>query len=93
MSESVEREPQEPQKVSKLTRYYYKHREEILEKRRLKKLEDPVYQEKQRAKEEAKRAKREKEEQREEEKKRRGQERARAKAERLGIQLEPSGMI
>jgi predicted metal-dependent peptidase len=44
-------------KISKVTRYYYKHREEILEKKKQKRLEDPEYQAKQKAKEEAKRLK------------------------------------
>ena len=43
-------------KVSKTIRYYYRHREEILEQRRQKRLEDPEYQAK-RVKEEAKRVK------------------------------------
>lgn len=82
------------QKVSKVMRYYYKHREEILEKRRQKKLNDPEYQAKQKAKEEEKRQREEeREEKRKEEKKRKAQERARARAEHLGIQLVSSGVI
>lgn len=34
------------QKIKKETRYYYKHREEILENRLQKRLEDPVFLEK-----------------------------------------------
>jgi hypothetical protein len=41
-------------KNCKENRYYYRHREELLEKRRLKRLQDPEYQAKQKAKEEAK---------------------------------------
>ena len=44
-------------KNTKGIKYYYRHREDILEKRRLKKMEDPEYQAKQLAKEEAKKAK------------------------------------
>ena len=43
------------QACSKTNRYYYRHREEILEKKKLKKLQDPVYQAKQIEKEEKKR--------------------------------------
>lgn len=46
-------------KNTKGNRYYYKHREEILEKKRQQRLEDPEYQAKQKAKEEAKKAKEE----------------------------------
>jgi hypothetical protein len=78
-------------KNSKENRYYYRHREEILEKRRQKKLEDPEYQAKQKEKEEKKRLK-------EEEKKKenklkvleRSRERAKIKAELLGIKPEVS---
>jgi hypothetical protein len=44
-------------KNNKYNRYYYKHRDDILEKIRLKKQEDPEYQAKQKAKEDAKIAK------------------------------------
>jgi hypothetical protein len=78
-------------KVCKEIKYYYKHRDEILEKRRQKRLEDPEYQAKQQAKEEAKK-------QKEEEKKlkhkihleERAKERARKRAELLGIPLDKS---
>lgn len=69
-------------KMCKEIKYYYRHREEILEKKRLKKLEDPEYQAKQKAKEEAKKAK---EEAKEEAKKMKSIERAKKKAELLGI--------
>lgn len=46
-------------KVSKTIRYYYRHREEILEQRRQKRLEDPEYEAKVQAREEANRAKEE----------------------------------
>ena len=46
-------------KNTKGIKYYYRHREEILEKRMQKKMEDPEYQAKQVAKEEAKKAKEE----------------------------------
>lgn len=95
-------------KNTKGIKYYYRHREEILEKRRLKNLEDPEYQAKQLAKEEAKKAKEEerilklkekeeqrklKEENKEKEKEERRRERAKKKAELLGIKpLAPSGL-
>jgi hypothetical protein len=41
-------------KNSKENRYYYRHREELLEKRRLKLLEDPEYQAKLKEREEKK---------------------------------------
>ena len=71
-------------------KYYYRHREEILEKKREKRLEDPEYQAKQNAKEEKKM-------QKEEEKKRnikeKGRNRAKMKAELLGIlPVSPSGV-
>ncbi len=87
-------------KNCKENRYYYRHREEILERKRQKRLEDPEYQAKQKAKEEAKKAKeeeklkklKEKEEairSSELEKKRRkeekSRERAKKKAELLGV--------
>ena len=73
-------------KISKGVRYYYRHREEILEQKRQKKLEDPEYQakllEKERKKaEKAEEAKRLKEARRL---------RAKKRAEILGIQLDDS---
>lgn len=46
-------------KNCKENRYYYRHREEILERKRQKRLEDPEYQAKQKAKEDAKKMKEE----------------------------------
>jgi hypothetical protein len=43
-------------KICKEKRYYYRHREKILEKRRQKRLQDPAYQEKVRVREERKQA-------------------------------------
>ena len=43
-------------KICKEKRYYYRHREKILEKRRQKRLQDPAYQEKVRIREERKQA-------------------------------------
>ena len=70
-------------------RYYYRHREEVLEKIRLKRLEDPEYALKVAAKEAAKEEKRIAQEQkealkaqREAEKKQREEEKAREKEER-----------
>ena len=97
---TLEQPEQKLPKNNKCNRYYYRHREEILEKKRQKRLEDPEYQAKQKAKEEAKKAKeeakliklKEKEEaikSSESEKKRqkeeRGRERAKKKAELLGV--------
>jgi len=73
-------------KNCKENRYYYRHREEILEKKRQKRLEDPEYQAKQKAKEEAKKAKEEaKKQQNKEVAKEKSRERAKKKAELLGI--------
>ena len=69
-------------KNCKETRYYYRNREQILEKRRQKKLEDPDYQAKLQAKEEAKKAR---EEERVAKKKEIAREKAKKKAELLGI--------
>lgn len=46
-------------KICKEKRYYYRHREKILEKRRQKRLQDPAYQEKVRIREERKQKKEE----------------------------------
>lgn len=46
-------------KNCKENRYYHRHKEEILEKRRQKRMEDPEYQAKQKAKEEKKKQKEE----------------------------------
>ncbi len=96
----METEEQKLPKNNKCNRYYYRHREDILEKKRLARLEDPEYQAKQLAKEEAKKAKeeakllklKEKEEaiksseaNRIKQKEERGRERAKKKAELLGI--------
>jgi hypothetical protein len=73
-------------KNSKENRYYYRHREELLEKRRIKRLEDPEYQAKLKEREERKKQKEEeKKKQREEERKRKAEEKAKKKAELLGI--------
>jgi hypothetical protein len=73
-------------KNSKENRYYYRHREELLEKRRLKRLQDPEYQAKLKEREEKKKQKEEeKKKQREEERKRKAEEKAKKKAELLGI--------
>jgi flagellar biosynthesis/type III secretory pathway protein FliH len=87
-------------KNCKENRYYYRHREEILERKKHKRLEDPEYQEKQKAKEDAKKAKeeakliklKEKEEairssesERKKQIEERGRERAKKKAELLGV--------
>ncbi len=95
-------------KNTKGIKYYYRHREEILEKKRQQRLEDPEYLAKQQAKEDAKKAKEEerirklqekeeqrklKEENKEREKEEKRRERAKKKAELLGIQpLVPSGL-
>ena len=63
-------------------KYYYRHREEILDKRKQKRLEDPEYQAKQKEKEDKKM---QKEEEKKEKIKEKGRERAKMKAERLGI--------
>lgn len=73
-------------KNPKAMRWYYRHRDEILEKKRQQRLEDPEYQAKQKEKEEKKK-------QREEEKKRKIEDKIKKKAELLGIQPKiPSGM-
>jgi hypothetical protein len=81
-------------KNCKENRYYYRHREEILEKQRQKRLEDPEYQAKQKAREEAKRVKEEEKRQKNKElAKEKSRERAKKKAELLGIQSAiPSGV-
>ena len=67
------------EKGSKTLRYYYRHREEILEKKRQKRLEDPEYAARAKAREEGKRK-------REEE--RRAREAARVeKASKLGVEI------
>jgi len=73
-------------KVKKELKYYYRHREEILAKKREKRDADPKYQEKQREKEERKRrAGEEKRKRVEEEKIERAKERARKRIEALGL--------
>lgn len=78
-------------KVCKEIKYYYTHRDEILQKRRQKRLEDPEYQAKQQVKEAAKK---QKEEERVLQHKlqleERAKERARKRAELLGIPLDKS---
>lgn len=69
-------------KNNKCNRYYYRHREDILEKKRQKRLEDPEYQAKQKAKEDAKKAK---QEAKLREKEERGREKAKKKAKFLGV--------
>jgi flagellar biosynthesis/type III secretory pathway protein FliH len=96
----MESEEQKLPKNCKENRYYYRHREEILERKKQKRLEDPEYQAKQKAKEDSKRAKeeeklkklKEKEEaiksseaERKKQKEERGRERAKKKAELLGV--------
>jgi actin-related protein len=76
-------------KNCKENRYYYKHREEILERRRQKKMADPEYQAKQKVKEEAKEAK---QRIKEEEKKRR-ELRKKAVEQLLNPVLTSSGVI
>lgn len=99
-AESIENVSHEEQDVpvklpknSKVTRYYYKHREEILERKKLKRLEDPEYQAKQKAKEEAKKKKEEEKQQNKLNSQEKKRERARAKAELLGIKLETSSGV
>ena len=102
-STNVEKLP----KNTKCNRYYYRHREEILERKRQKRLEDPEYQAKKKAKEEAKKAKeeakliklKEKEEaiksseiNKKKQKEEKSRERAKRKAELLGVlAVIPSG--
>jgi len=69
-------------KNCKENRYYYNHREEILNKRKQKRMEDPEYQIKQKEKEEKKK---QKEEEKKEKIKEKGRERAKIKSEHLGI--------
>ena len=73
-------------KNCKENRYYYRHREAILEKKRQKRLEDPEYQAKQKAKEEAKKVKEEEKKLKQKEAaKEKSRERAKKKAEFLGV--------
>lgn len=58
-SEAIQETDQKLPKNCKETRYYYRNRDRILEKRRQKRLEDPEYQAKQKQKEDAKKAKEE----------------------------------
>ena len=100
LAEQPERMEIKLPKNCKENRYYYKHREEILEKRRLARLADPEYQAKQKAREEEKKRGEEDRKRREEEKKKREEEkklenkmkakersaeRAKKKAELLGV--------
>lgn len=80
-------------KISKLTRYYYKHREEILEKKKQKRQENPEYQAKQQEKEEAKKQKEIEKQQNKLKAQERSRERAKAKAELLGIKMETSSGV
>lgn len=75
-------EPVELIKNNKCNRYYYRHREEILAKKRERRLADPEYQAKQRAKEDARRMKVEERTKRKEETR---LEKIKKKAEFLGI--------
>jgi len=81
-------------KNCKENRYYYRHREEILASRKEKRLEDPVYQAKQIAKQEAKEKRaEEKKIKREVEIQERAKVRAEAKAKMLGLKSKsPSGV-
>jgi hypothetical protein len=82
----MESEEQKLPKNCKETRYYYRHREDILERKKQKRLEDPEYQAKQLAKEEAKKAKEEEKKLKMKEiAKEKSRERAKKKAELLGI--------
>lgn len=75
-------------KNCKENRYYYKHRLEILERKKQKRLEDPEYQAKQLAKEEAKKAKEEEKLKKLKEK----EEKVKKRAELLGVlPVIPSG--
>lgn len=81
-TKEIEETKEKLPKNNKCNRYYYRHRQEILEKKRQKRLEDPEYQAKQKAKEEAKKAK---EEEKLRQKEERSRERAKKKAEFLGV--------
>lgn len=62
MAEASPLTPAHDSKTPKLTkglRFYYRHREELLQQRKQKRLEDPEYQKKVQAREEAKKAKEE----------------------------------
>lgn len=73
-------------KNSKENRYYYRHRDEILEKKRQKRLEDPEYQAKVKEREEAKKRKEEERVAKQKEiAKEKSRERAKKKAELLGV--------
>jgi hypothetical protein len=86
---TLEQEIVEEQKLPKNckeNRYYYRNREQILERKRQKRLEDPEYQAKQKAKEDAKKAKEEEKKQKMKEiAKEKSRERAKKKAELLGV--------
>ena len=90
----IDKSEQKLPKNCKENRYYYRHREEVLEKQRQKRLEDPEYQAKQKAREEAKRAKEEEKKQKMKEiAKEKSRERAKKKAELLGVlPVIPSGV-
>jgi membrane protein involved in colicin uptake len=69
-------------KSTKGLRFYYRHREEVLEQRRKKKLDDPEYQAKLKAREDAKKAKEEARREKEERKKAKEEERKKKEMER-----------
>ncbi len=73
-------------KNSKENRYYYRNREAILERKKLKRLEDPEFQALQMEKEEKKRIK---EEERQQKMKEKSSEKARKKAELLDLSMRP----
>jgi hypothetical protein len=85
-STAISSEPEQKlPKNCKENRYYYRHRLEILERKKQKRLEDPEYQAKLKAKEEAKKAKEEAKLLKLKEKEERSLEKVKKKAELLGI--------
>ena len=85
-AELKQEEDEKLPKNCKENRYYYRHREEILERKRQKRLEDPEYQAKKKAKEDAKKLKEELiKQQKKEITKEKSRERAKKKAELLGV--------
>jgi hypothetical protein len=77
-------------KIRKEIKYYYTHHDEILERRRQKRLEDPEYQAKQQAKQQKKEDKVLQHKLKLEE---RAKERAKKKAELLGIPIDKSSGV
>ena len=78
--------PHESTKVSKSIRFYYRHREELLEKQRQRYRESALFKERQAKKEETKKRKEEEKKQKEEKKRERRQQKAIENAVRLGIE-------